>query len=206
MKEKTKEKVGILFTGGKDSCLALHKYGKEKVNCLLSIIPENEDSFMFHCPDLRLLKKQAEMLNLLLIIEKTNGEEEKELEDLKKLIRKSKAERVVIGGIASNYQGRRIRKICKELGVEVETPLWNYTAEKLWKELLEEGFKVIIVKITSEGIPKEFIGKIVDKEKLDKYAETAVLFMPEFKEEIRLRYSVKSEGAYRHFLKINEIR
>lgn len=215
-----KPKVGVLFSGGKDSCLALHKFGK--VDCLLSILPENEDSFMFHKPPPALLRKQAEMLDLPLIVQKTKGEREKELFDLKKLIKKSKIDKLVIGGLASNYQASRIKKICSELGVKIEAPLWDYTAEKLWHELLREKFKVIITKISCEGIPREFAGRIIDKEIFEEIkklsekfkfrldfeggeAETAVLSMPGFKREIKIKYSVKSEGSYRHFLVIKKI-
>jgi len=218
-------KTGVLFSGGKDSCLALHKAieSGKKIDCLLSMLPEHEDSFMFHSPDLKLLKKQAKELGIKLIMQKTKGEKEKELCDLKKLIKKAKVDKIVIGGLASNYQASRINKICSELGVKVLAPLWNYSAEQLWGELLNNGFKVIITKIASEGIRKEFIGKVIDSDLLfelrkraEKYkfrldfeggdAETAVLFMPEFKNEIRLKYNIKSEGNYRHFLRVKDIK
>ena len=219
-----KKKTGVLFSGGKDSCLALHKFVKEvgKVDVLLSMVPENIDSFMFHKPDLKLLKKQAEMLNLPLIIEKTKGKENEELEDLRELIKKSKIDKLIIGGIKSNYQGNRIKKICEDLRIELIAPLWNYDEEQLWNELLGKNFKVIVTKISSEGIPKDFIGKIIDKERLEQLkklaskskfrmdfeggdAETAVLYMPEMKREIKLNYKVESKEKYRYFLKIIEI-
>lgn len=217
-------KTGVLFSGGKDSCLALHKFGKEKINCLLSVIPENKDCWMFHKPDLRLLKKQAEMLGLPLIIQKTKGEKEnEELNDLKKLIKKSKIKEIVIGGLASNYQASRLGKICRELGVKLIAPLWNYDAERLWRELLENNFKIIIAKISCEGIPKEFIGRIIGKKEFlelkklaDRFkfrldfeggeAETAVLHMPEFKKKIKIEFDVKSDGKYRHFARIKKVK
>ncbi len=215
-------RTGVLFSGGKDSCLALHKYGKDKVDCLLSVIPEDRDSFMFHKSDLRLLEKQAEMLDLPLILRETKGEKEKELDDLKELIEKSGISKLVIGRIKSNYQGERIGKICKELDVELIAPLWGYSAEKLWDELLDCGFKVIITKISCDGIPAELIGKIIDREKFEKLkklaekykfsldfeggeAETAVLYMPEFKKDIKISYSLESEDKYRHFMRIEKI-
>lgn len=215
-------KTGVLFSGGKDSCLALHKYGKEKIDVLLSIIPESKDSWMFHKPDLKLLRKQAEMLRMKLIIEKTKGKKDQELKDLKNLIKKSGINKLVIGGIKSNYQGTRINSICKELGVELVAPLWGYSVNDLWKELLDNSFKIIITKIACEGIGKDFIGKIIDKEKFkelkalaEKYkfrldfeggeAETAVLYMPGFKKEMGLDYDIESEDKYRHFIKIKKV-
>ena len=94
-----KMKLAVLFSGGKDSCLALHKFLGEgkKVDCLLSMIPEHSDSWMFHKPDFRLLKKQAENLGIKLITGKTKAKKEEELEDLKKLIKKAKVDGIVIG-------------------------------------------------------------------------------------------------------------
>jgi len=45
-------KLGVLFSGGKDSTFAAwtaKKYGHE-ISCLISIISKNEDSYMFHTP------------------------------------------------------------------------------------------------------------------------------------------------------------
>ena len=219
-------KLAVLFSGGKDSCLALHKaMEKHEVSFLLSIIPVNKDSFMFHKPDLKLLKKQAEMLNIKLIIGKSKGQKDKELKDLEKLIKKvkDKIQGIVVGGLASNYQGDRIKTICKKYNLKFIAPLWNYSPNQLWKELLDSGFKVILTKISSEGIPKEFLGKIIDKKEIEKLknlsekykfrldfeggeAETSVLLMPEFKNKINIEYNIKSDGNYRHFLLINKIK
>ena len=140
MKKLIKKKAAVLFTGGKDSCLALHMALKKgyDVCYLLSILPENFDSFMFHKPDLDLLAKQAERLGVKLITQQSKGEEEQELEDLRLLINKikDKIEVVIVGGIASNYQGKRIKKICKEVGLEFYAPLWNYSPLKIWKKFV----------------------------------------------------------------------
>lgn len=215
--------TGVLFSGGKDSCLALHKFGAENVTCLLSILPYDKDSWMFHQPNEKLLRKQAEMLRLPLIVRKSSAEKNKELEDLRELIKESGVKRLVTGALASNYQGKRIKKICNDFGIKVESPLWNYSEQKLWKELLENDFKVILVKISCEGIGKEFIGEVIDKKKYEelkklseKYkfrldfeggeAETAVLWMPGFTEKINLDYEIKSEDKYRHFIKIKKVK
>ena len=214
-------KAAILFSGGKDCSLALHK-AKEKgydIKYLLTINPESFESFMFHKPYISLLKKQSEMLNLKLIILKSKSEKEKELDDLKKLIKKVKSEIevIIVGGIASNYQSKRIKKICKEFNLKFYAPLWNCENEKIWKELFKQNFKVILTKIACEGLGKEWLGKVITKKNFkdlkklsEKYnfridfeggeAETAVLYMPEFKKEIQIDFNIKSEGKYRHFI------
>ncbi len=215
-------KLAVLFSGGKDSCLALHKVLKEghEVIALLSMMPDNFDSFMFHKPYLNLLKEQAKELGIKLIIEKTRGEKEKELIDLESLIRKvrDKVDGVVAGGIASNYQGGRIKKICDKFELKFIAPLLGYESEDIWREILERGFKVILTKTACDGLGKEWIGKVINKKEFeelkklsDKYkfrldfeggeAESAVLFMPGFKREIKINFNIKSEGEHRNFIK-----
>jgi len=219
-------KLAVLFSGGKDSCLALHKAIQEghEIKYLLNIVPKDFDSFMFHKPYLNLLESQARELGIKLILQESKGEKEEELEDLIRLIKKvqKEVEGIVIGGIASNYQGDRLKKICEDLGLKLVAPLWCYSSEKLWKELIEFGFKVIITKVSCEGLDKEWLGKIITSEEFEKLrklaekykfrldfeggeAETSVLFMPEFKNEIKISFDskkdIQSEGKYRHFLK-----
>ena len=219
-------KVGVLFSGGKDSCLALHKAIEEghEIVCLLNVFTKNRDSFMFHKPDLRLLNRQAEMLGIKLIIEESAGEKEKELYDLERLISRVKndVEGIVAGGIESKYQGNRVKKICDKLGLKLITPVLGYDSTRLWHELLDSGFKVIMTKISCEGLDSGWIGRVIDKKAFselkklsEKYkfrldfeggeAETAVTWMPEFKKEIKLVFEVESEDRYRHFLKIKSV-
>ncbi len=215
------KKCAILFSGGKDSCLALHLARKQEyeIKYLLSVLPENFDSFMFHKPYLKLLEKQAEMLGIELVIMKSEGIENEETNDLKKLIEsvKNKVKVIVVGGIASSYQGKRIKNICEEMGLEFYAPLWNFNVEEIWKKLLDKRFKVIITKISCEGLDEKWLGEIIDEEKLKELkklskrygfrldfeggeAETAVLFMPEFRKDIKIKFTIKSEGKYRHFV------
>ncbi len=218
------KKAAVLFSGGKDSCLALHlAREKYEVKYLLSVIPKNKDSWMFHKPDLRLLKKQAEMLGIKLVVVRSEGEKERELEDLKKLIKKvgNKIEVVVVGGITSSYQGKRVKRICSELGKKFHAPLWDIKGEDIWNLLLKNKFKVILTKISCEGLDERWLGKVIDegrfgelKKRSERYgfrvdfeggeAETAVLYMPGFKKEIKVDSRVKKEGKYRFFLEIHK--
>lgn len=221
------KKAAVLFSGGKDSCLALYKAIKMgyDLKYLLSVIPKSYDSYMYHKPDLKLLKTQAKMLGIKLIIKRSNKQKEKELADLVHLINKvkDKIDYLIIGGIASSYQGKRIKKTAEETGLKIISPLLNYSAEKLWKELFKHNFKVVIMKIACEGIPKEFLGRIIDEEMLknlkklsNKYkfdmsfeggdAETAVLDCPIFKNEIKIMGKIKSESQYRHFMILEKVK
>ncbi|HJH26693.1 MAG TPA: ATP-binding protein, partial [Methanophagales archaeon] len=78
-------KLGCLFSSGKDSTYALWLMQKEgyPVECLITLKSQNPESYMFHTPAVELVELQAEAIGLPLIMEETQGEKEKELEDLR---------------------------------------------------------------------------------------------------------------------------
>ncbi|HIM33797.1 MAG TPA: ATP-binding protein, partial [Candidatus Poseidoniales archaeon] len=71
-------KLGLLFSGGKDSCLALHRAvaAGHEVACLLTLLPERDDSWMFHTPALEWTALQAEALGIAQLTAATPGEPE----------------------------------------------------------------------------------------------------------------------------------
>ncbi len=215
-------RLAVLFSGGKDSCLALHKVLKKghDVGFLLNVFPKNIDSFMFHRQDFGLLKMQVERLGIEMISVESEGRKEEELDDLRVLIGKvaDDVEGIVVGGIASSYQGSRVKKICDEFNLEFVAPLLDYEPERLWRELLDEGFEVVMIKIACDGIGKEWLGRVIDEEALvelrvlsEKYkfrldfeggeAESCVLNMPEYSSRIEIGFDVESEGEYRHLMR-----
>ena len=170
-------KLAVLFSGGKDSCLALHKaMQKEEVVCLLTVISKNPESFMFHTPNIHLTEVQAKAIGLPLISVTTEGEKEKELEELEEVIRKAREEfgieGVVTGTIESVYQATRIQKICDSLGLWCFNPLWQKSQKEVLEELVENGFEVLITGVFAEPFGKEWLGKRIDIETVKKLVET----------------------------------
>jgi len=165
-------KLGALFSGGKDSTYALYKALEDnEIVCLISIISENPESYMFHTPNINLCELQAEALGFPLIQVKTKGEKEKELVDLANAIKQAKKEYkiegVIKGALASEYQASRIKKICDELGLECVNPLWGKDQKEYMQELIDNEFEVMIIGVASDGLGEEWLGKIIDQETLD---------------------------------------
>ena len=158
-------RLGVLFSGGKDSCYALLKTIEEVV-CLITVVSENPASYMFHTPNIKLAEKQANAIGLPILIQKTKGEKEKELIDLEKAIEKSKEkykiDGVVTGALKSVYQSSRIKKICDKLGLECINPLWQKDQIELLEELLKNNFDVIITGVFALGLD-EFLGRKIDE-------------------------------------------
>lgn len=161
-------KVGILFSGGKDSAYAAWKAKQEghELACLISIFSENKESFMFHTPAIGMTKKQAELMGLPLIIQETKGEKEIELKDLEKAVKtakdKYKIEGLVTGAVASVYQSSRIQNICNNLKIECFNPLWQKNQIELLEELIKNKFEAVIVGVFAEPFDKSWIGRKID--------------------------------------------
>ena len=199
-------RLAALFSGGKDSTYALFLASKtHEIKYLVTIFPESKESWMFHHPCIELTSLQAKAMRIEQIIQKTKGEKEKELEDLKKALERIKNEidGVVSGAIQSEYQKTRIDRICKELKLKSLAPLWHRDAEQLLKEEIEEGFEIIMTGVFAEGLDESWLGRKIDlktveelKELKKKYGinlageggefETLVLDCPLFEKKIEI--------------------
>jgi len=161
-------RLGVLFSGGKDSTYAMMKAMKEhEVVCLISVISENPESYMFHTPNIALVKLQAEAIGLPLVIKTTPGVKEEELHDLERAIetakKKYRIEGIVTGALASVYQASRIQKICDKLGLGCVNPLWGMDQVRLLHEILEAGLEVIISGVFAEPFDESWLGRRLDE-------------------------------------------
>lgn len=220
-------KLGVLFSGGKDSMLAAWIAKKEgyDISCLISINSKNKESFMFHTPSISKVGVQAESANLPLIIVETEGKKEKELDDLERAIsdaiKEHSIEGIVTGAVESVYQSSRIQKICNKLNIECFNPLWQRGQIDILETLISEKFEVSVVGVFAYPLDEKFLGKKIDKnfveemKKLqEKYKinpageggefESFVLNCPLFKSELKIEsYEDFGEGnSWRRELKL----
>jgi ABC transporter with metal-binding/Fe-S-binding domain ATP-binding protein len=203
-------KLGVLFSGGKDSTLALHlarEKEQQQIACLITVVSKNKESYMFHTPNVNITKLQAQALGLAIISVVTEGRKEEELVDLEKAILQAKTqygiEGVVTGAVESVYQTSRIQKICDQLELQCFNPLWKYNQKALLEELLKRKFSVIISGIFAYPLDASWLGKTLDQQVIEqlsklseKYGlsitgeggeiETTVLDAPLFKQRIEI--------------------
>ena len=157
--------VAALFSGGKDSVFSIYiteQFGWN-VTHLVTILPENRESWMFHSVNINLTDKLAEAIGIPIIKKNTKGEKESELEDLKKILSQLNIDGVISGALASEYQRTRIEKICYELKIKSFTPIWHKNQELILKDLVNAGFKTIIVGVFAQGFNENWLGRTIDK-------------------------------------------
>ena len=166
-------RLAALITGGKDSALALHRVLKEghEVAYLVTMIPQREDSWMYHFPNIRLTDFFAEASGIPLVKAETSGVKEEEVEDLKRLLAELDVDGIVSGAVYSEYQKSRIDRVCREIGKKSVTPLWHENPSRLMRELIDLGFEVIIVGVYAYGFDRNWLGRRIDRSALDELVE-----------------------------------
>ena len=76
--------LAALYSGGKDSTFATYLMEQQghEIEFLISIIPDNTYSWMFHTPNLNLIPAMAEAMDKKYIGIESHGEEKEEPEDI----------------------------------------------------------------------------------------------------------------------------
>ena len=170
-------KIGVLFSGGKDSTMAayLAKKAGHEIVCLITMHSENPDSYMFHTPSIKKTQAQAEVMGLPLLVKETEGIKEAELKDLEEAINEAidsyGIQAIVTGAVGSVYQASRIQRICDNLGLQCFNPLWQKDQVELLKDLLREKFKAVIIGVSAYPLNASWLGRVIDKKFIEDMKE-----------------------------------
>ncbi|MDD1749743.1 MAG: diphthine--ammonia ligase [Methanothrix sp.] len=221
-------KLGVLFSGGKDSVFACFRaMEKNQVACLITLVSENPDSYMFHTPNIRHTDLQAEAMGISRLAWPTSGVKEEELQDLSAAIASARdgyaVEGIVTGAIESVYQAARVQRICRDLDLWCYNPLWQTNQIDYLRLLLKEGFSIIISGVYAYPFDASWLGAQLTEERiqmlerfLKKYKinpsgeggelETFVLDCPIFQKRIEVLRASQSYANYRGQFVIEEMR
>jgi len=160
-------KVACLWSGGKDSAYACYlalNMGFE-VKRIVTFLPQDPESKLFHVPNIKWTTLQAESIKLPqdIISVPKNSERETLHQALLWLKSMYGLEGIVTGVIASNYQRRVLQEVCDEVGLQLITPIWGCDQFELVHNIIREGFKAMIVGVYAEGLTQQWLGREVDE-------------------------------------------
>ncbi len=222
-------RVACLFSGGKDSTYSLYlaKQSGVSVDCLLTLIPNSEESYLFHSPNIWATQLQAKALQIPIITKKIKSISiDDECHKLDELIsqanRDYKIEGIVHGGIRSNFQKNKFNKICEKYNLKLLSPLWQIDEYDYMNQLLKNSFVIQIISVSSMGLDASFLGIILNYSTLEdlyrrskKYgfnlsfeggeAETIVLDCPIFKKRLEILTSKIHWDGQRGIVEISDI-
>ena len=164
--------VAILFSGGKDSTMALYAAlnAKEDVKYLLSVKSRNDESYMFHVPNIHITDLLSRALDIPLMSVETDGIKEEELNDLRKAfidLKNEGIEAIYTGALYSVYQKSRIERLGDEIGLKIISPFWHVDELEYMRYIVSSGFKIMICGVAAWGLDESWLGRVIDDECID---------------------------------------
>ena len=223
-------KVAILYSGGKDSTLAIDYALKNKyqIQYLLSVKPTRTDCYLFHFATVEHTKEIANILNIPhLLISCSIADPEKEAQLIKNTIEKQQKikpiDALILGGTGLQVtQIASIQKALKPLNIEVFASHSGEDHDKVFENLIKNDYEIIITQIASQGL-NSWLGKTLTKDNFQElkkdsikhgfhiggeggYFDTLVLDAPFFNKKLTILDSkIIMESEYCGYLKINKL-
>ena len=188
--------VAILYSGGKDSTYAIEYCQNKKwdIKYLISVKPNRNDCYLYHFATVELTKELSKILGykqFYITCNVANPEQEALL--VKDIIEKDKVDALVLGGVGlQETQLKSLQKVLMPLKVEVFASHAGYDHETLFREMINNGYKILITQVASDG-GKKWLGKYINKNNFEEFKQDS----------IKYGYHIGLEGGYMDSLVID---
>ncbi len=162
--------VSALVSGGKDSIFAASLADAQglAVDELVTLVPADPESMLFHTPNLDLVALQAEAWGKRHRRVPIPGRgEAAEAAVLADALEDPDRGAIVAGAIASTYQYYRLLRIADRLGRRVYAPLWGKRGEVVVAAEVAAGLDIRFVHLAAEGLPDRWLGERLDATAVD---------------------------------------
>jgi len=165
------------WSGGKDSALALHhalRRGAEP-GLLVTMLTEGGERSRSHGLRRELLEAQAAALGVPIAFAATTwtGYEEALRAQLAEAARRG-LRTGIFGDIDIERHRAWVESVAASVGTKAWLPLWQRSREALMRELLDLGFRAVIVAVRDGVLPPSLLGKTIDEEMLGRFASAGV--------------------------------
>ena len=170
-----------------------------QVEAMVTVHITSDDSMMFQLPNTSLAGLQAHSIGISWLPILSDGTENDEIEDLVKhdtasinfpsdLVLQTEdleIDALVVGALRSDYQKTRIERMCEKLGLISYCPLWHHDPEEHMHSLIEHGFDVRIVSVSTDGLGEEWLGQKITQDSLEELTRISTKY----------RFNLDGEGG-----------
>jgi diphthine-ammonia ligase len=150
------------WSGGKDSCLALHHAirGGGEPRALLTMLAEDGRTSRSHALPRALIEVQASRLGLPPVFRPASWQRyEAEFSSALQEFRKSGIEVGVFGDIDVEAHREWVNRVCRAAGIMPVLPLWQRNRRELLKEFFDLGYSARIIVLNERLLDKRFLGR-----------------------------------------------
>jgi len=171
------KKTFVGWSGGKDCTLALHKIIEEKIykpEFLLTNVSAETNRVSMHGVRRELITRQEFSLGIkgrkiYLPTDYTYETYNKYMRHECDLMKQRGIDYAVFGDIFLEDLKKYREEKLAEAGLTGVFPLWKKPSKEIYNEFIGLGYKAMIVCVNNNKLGKEFLGKTLDKELLDKF-------------------------------------
>ena len=157
--------AAVAFSAGKDSCLALHRARAQgfHVTTLLTMMEEHGKLSRSHGIPVGLLEAQARALGCAHRRASASWSDYEPVfvRELQRL-RADGITHMVFGDIDLQPHRDWEEKVCAAAGLVPVLPLWNESRRALAHEVIDAGFKAIVVCVNTRQLAQDFCGRWYD--------------------------------------------
>lgn len=168
----TQSKAAVLWTGGKDSCLAFYEAQKlgYEVESLITFVPGNAE---FRAHPVSIMKLQAEAMELPHYTIEIREPYKKSYEEAISILKEDHGINTLFTGDIAEFDGQTnwIRACSEYSGVNVLTPLWGVDRRKNIENLLFRKFKIIFSCVKKPWFTEDWLGKEINEDMLAQLTE-----------------------------------
>lgn len=124
---------------------------------------------MTHGLSSELLRSQVKAIGTPIIQRKTTWiGYEQELKNTINQLKQKGIQGMVFGEIDLQEHKDWIEKVCKEVNVKLILPLWGDKPKKILRDLIRKGFEAVVVSAKDKILGKEWLGRKINKEFIEK--------------------------------------
>lgn len=221
-------RVCCLFSGGKDSSYSLHKMllSGFDVPVLLTIRSSDPHPLLYQGPGMEAAHHFQELTGIRTRILDI-GSKEEELAALTGALialgEEFDLDAICTGALLSDHQRMAFSHAASDAGLVSFAPLWRKDGMQYMEDLLDFGFRFIMLSYASEGFSASDLGRVVSETDLERFfglsekwgahpafeggeAETLVLEAPLYKRRLEVKGSIFEEGPFNARYIIEEAR
>lgn len=171
--------VAILYSGGKDSTYAI-EYCQNKgwnIKYLISVKPNRNDCYLYHFATVEFTKELAKILGYKqFYLPCKVADPKKEALIVKNVVKKNKVDALVLGGVGlQETQLRSLQEALMPLNIKVFASHAGKNHEKIFREMMDKNYKIIITQIATDG-GKKWLGKEINKNSFEDFKQDSIKY------------------------------
>jgi diphthine-ammonia ligase len=167
----------LMWSGGKDSALALHRARQKglEVARLVSFYDEATGRVRFHATRVEMLRAQAEAAGIELDAIATSWPDmDRRLREQLRSLREAGLAGVVLGDIHLADVRAWYEERIAAAGLEHVEPLWGEPPSDLLQEFVETGGRAVVTCVDTSRLDRAWLGRVIDQRFVDEIGATAI--------------------------------